>query len=502
MATTHQEIERKYEGALRRPPATDGLPQVARAVAGGTEQLDAVYFDTAGLRLLRAGITLRRRTGGHDAGWHLKIPGADGIRTEIRLPPDAGDARRPPKELVRLTRGLARGEPLAPAARLRTRRERTLLVDAGGGTLAELVRDEVTAQTLGAAAGAEGATEVSSWVETEVELDAGAPDLLDAVERDLRDQGLRPAAEASKLARVLGGRLPSVPDAGPPAGSVGAALTGYLRDHVAALLALDPAVRADLPDAIHRMRVHVRRLRSALAAHRRLLDRAAADRLDGELRRLGRVLGRARDAEALGQLLGPQAAGLPSAGRPQEVGALLSSWFGHRYAREQRAAVHAMRDQRYYALLDAAEEFAAHPPLRRRAARGKAQARRVLKHQRRRTVRRLDAALDLPAGPDRDRALHRARKAAKRARYAAESVAPVAGQRAGRLRKRMKRLQEPLGAHHDAVVAGPALLEVTAEARRRGRDTFGYGLLFAAQRREADEQVGRAREARRRLKGA
>ncbi|MFD9124768.1 CYTH domain-containing protein, partial [Kitasatospora sp. NPDC059571] len=63
-------------------------------------RLDAVYFDTPDLRMLRRGVTLRRRTGGHDAGWHLKTPNPDGSRTETRLPVESGNGQRPPRELA------------------------------------------------------------------------------------------------------------------------------------------------------------------------------------------------------------------------------------------------------------------------------------------------------------------------------------------------------------------------------------------------------------------
>ncbi|MEV8096978.1 CYTH and CHAD domain-containing protein [Kitasatospora sp. NPDC085879] len=494
MTTVHEEIERKYDGAPRQPLTADGLPRVARAVPGGTERLDAVYFDTPDLRLLRDGITLRRRKGGHDAGWHLKTPASDGIRIETRLPLDAGRGRTPPKELLRLTRGAARGGPLAPVARLRTRREITLLIDADDRTLAEVVRDQVSARTLGGPDRPPG--EVSRWLETEVELAEGTTELLDAVEHRLREEGLRPAAASSKLGRVLGDRLSAGPrPAEPPAGSVGAALTAYLREQAAGLRALDPAVRRDAPDAVHRMRVRVRRLRSALAAHRKLLDGRTVDRLDAELRWFGRVLGRARDPEVLGQRLAAQAAGLPAAARPAEVRARLRARFGRRYARAHRVALEAMGSRRYYALLDAVEELAARPPLTDRARRGGREARRVLERQRRRVLRRLGPALDLPPGPARDKALHRARKAAKRARYAAESVTPLTQKRAGRLRKDMKRVQQPLGDHQDGVVAEAALLEIAARARRRGEDAFGCGMLFAAQRAHEQEQLARAARA-------
>jgi inorganic triphosphatase YgiF len=66
MATTRvtvvQETERKYE-----VPDTVELPDptAALGLSGGVEEqvLTAIYFDTPGLRLLRAGITLRRRGG-------------------------------------------------------------------------------------------------------------------------------------------------------------------------------------------------------------------------------------------------------------------------------------------------------------------------------------------------------------------------------------------------------------------------------------------------------
>ena len=59
---------------------------------------------------------------------------------------------------------------------------------------------------------------------------------------------------------------------------------------------LDPAVRLDADDAVHKMRVAVRRLRSTLATYRRLLDRDVTEPLRDELKWLGGVLGAVRDA--------------------------------------------------------------------------------------------------------------------------------------------------------------------------------------------------------------
>src|SRR6478752_5689948 len=87
MADTKREIERKYEATPRT-----GLPDLTRAAGvasvtdEGVTELDAVYYDTPDLRLAADALTLRRRTGGADAGWHLKFPVASGIRDEIRAP--------------------------------------------------------------------------------------------------------------------------------------------------------------------------------------------------------------------------------------------------------------------------------------------------------------------------------------------------------------------------------------------------------------------------------
>lgn len=326
MGTVHEETERKYDGVPGRPLVAAGLPDVIDVAAGKAENLDAVYYDTADLRLLRSGLTLRRRTGGHDPGWHLKIPRGDGHRSEYGLPLEAGEEESPPREFVVRTRGIARGMGLHPVARLHTRRERVVLMDPDGRQLAELARDEVCGQVIDAArtgrrrpGGAPGpsgsvtdVTEVIAWTETEVELIKGPRELLDAVDEALRDQGLQPAVTSSKLERVLSDRLPPRPrQTEAAAGSVGEALTAYLRAQTAQIRELDPAVRLDEPDAVHRMRVAVRRLRSALTAHRRLLAASTVDHLSEELRWLGHVLGEARDAEVLGLHLSDQAATLP-----------------------------------------------------------------------------------------------------------------------------------------------------------------------------------------------
>ena len=82
MATV-RETERKYEVVDGvELPGWAGLAGVESLVGPEEQTLEAVYYDTEDLRLARAGVTLRRRRGGDDAGWHLKLPvGGDGMGT-------------------------------------------------------------------------------------------------------------------------------------------------------------------------------------------------------------------------------------------------------------------------------------------------------------------------------------------------------------------------------------------------------------------------------------
>jgi CHAD domain-containing protein len=83
-----------------------------------------------------------------------------------------------------------------------------------------------------------------------------------------------------------------------------------------------------------------------------------------------------------------------------------------------------------------------------------------------------------PAGPDRDIALHEARKAAKHARYSAEAVSPAFGKPARRFAKRVQKVQSALGEHHDGVVARAAIRELGVEAHLAGENAFSFGVLY------------------------
>ncbi|MGO8891290.1 MAG: CYTH domain-containing protein [Streptosporangiaceae bacterium] len=137
MATVVREIERKYDAASGGTAVVGGVKTMTgtagvAAVSELPEQLlDAIYYDTADLRLIGAGITLRRRTGGEDAGWHLKLPAGADTRDEIRLPLTSTDGAVP-EELAALVRAYTRGVALAPVVRIQTRRRVLRLLDGTG----------------------------------------------------------------------------------------------------------------------------------------------------------------------------------------------------------------------------------------------------------------------------------------------------------------------------------------------------------------------------------
>ncbi|MFD5474227.1 CHAD domain-containing protein [Streptomyces sp. NPDC127105] len=487
-----REIERKYETGDGGPPdltgVLTGIGTVAAVVDRGAAELDAVYYDTPDERLTADGLTLRRRTGGHDAGWHLKLPVTTGVRDEIHAP--LSDTV--PPALAALVRSRVRDGELLPLVRLRTRRGTRHLVDADGTPLAEVAVDAVRAERLTGHGGA------AQWTEIEVELaDDGDPALLDAVDARLREAGVRPSRAPSKLARALTetatpdhpGPVPARHKAPKTAGDH---VLAYLRAQRDALVALDPAVRRDEYDSVHRMRVATRRLRSALRTYRTVLDRTATDPLRAELKRLATELGRDRDQEVLTERLTAALDDLPYTLVTGPVRTRLRTWSGTAHGDARRRLVADLDSDRHLALLDALDALLADPPLRPAAA-GKPA--KVIAKAVRKDLAALSAllqhALDQPPGHDRDLALHEARKRAKATRYAAEAAVPALGDPASGLVKAAKSLQSLLGDHQDSVMARRTLRELAGQAHAAGESAFTYGVLHGREEQRAAELEAR-----------
>ena len=477
----HSEVEVKLDASEGMPPPD--LSGLCAAVSDAvTVQLVATYFDTADLRLARRDITLRRRIGGEDAGWHLKVPSGEQEKLELRLPPGPA-SHGVPHELLDEVRGIVRDQPVEPVAVLRTTRVERRLVGPDGHVMASVADDTVSAERL-----LPGEVAVSSWREVEVELVEGDRELLRSATDRLVEQGLTPSAEGSKLARALGPlprrAAPTTSSLG-PGGSAGDVLLAYVADQVDRLLSWDPGVRRSDDRAIHQMRTASRRLRSTLATYRPLLDRDAVEPVREELRWLGGTLGAGRDATVVHRRVVAALDELPAELVLGPVRRRVDLEMQERRRSAQERLVADLRSERYYRLMDALEALLDDPPLQ---ARAELEAEQEVPRLVRRAVRRVDQAArraEQLSGAARDLQLHEVRKCAKRARYAAESAVPVAGRPARRLATRMKAVQDALGEMQDAVTARETLRQLGVAAHLSGENGFTFGLLHAEEAHRA-----------------
>ncbi|MCT9141861.1 CYTH and CHAD domain-containing protein [Streptomyces violarus] len=484
MADSKREIERKYESEDSGLPDLTGVAGVAAVADKGVAHLDATYYDTVDERLAESSVTLRRRTGGSDAGWHLKFPVAPGVRDELHAP--LSDTL--PDDLAGLVRSRVRGSELLPVVRLRSERDVRHLLDADGGLLAEVAVDAVHAERLTPGGGE------TQWTEIEVELaDGGDPALLDKVEKRLRKSGVRPSASASKLARALAETAPAKkrpsPSASASAGqpvTAGDHVLAYVRTQRDAIVELDPAVRRDAEDSVHSMRVATRRLRSTFQSFGNVLDRAVTDKIGDELKWLAGELGLDRDREVLTERLTAALDEVPATLVRGPVSERLHSWSSAEHGGARGRLLGVLDSHRYLTLLDTLDALIADPPLRKAAGKKPRKViAKAVKKDFRKVTGLVQQARELEPGTDRDVAIHEARKKTKRTRYAAEAGGPALGKPAKNLVKSMKALQNLLGEHQDSVMARKTLRELSAVAHAAGESAFTYGLLHEREEQRA-----------------
>jgi CHAD domain-containing protein len=473
-SSRHLEVERKFDVVETTvSPSFDGLSSVARVERSPAYRLEAVYFDTPDNDLAAHSVTLRRRTGGPDEGWHLKLPAGPDARTEVTQPLGDAATDHVPEALRDAVLAIVRDRPLAPVARITTSRTVDVLYGADGAALAEFCDDQVTAQT-------ETDGSEQSWREWELELaEGGDRDLLDRLSNRLLDAGAAPAARGSKLARVLAESSPTEEEAvEQPLDPMHRAVA----EQVDQLTKWDRAVRADVYDSVHQMRVTTRKIRSLLQSARDTFAISDDAWILDELRQLAAILGVARDAEVLAERYERALDELPEELVRGPVRERLVDGAKRRYASGLRRSLIAMRSERYFRLLDALEGLvAAEPaaPLPGEEVRGPVTIDSAYKR-----VRKAAKAAASAAGEDKDEALHRIRKGAKRLRYTAAATG------AAKVSDRAKTIQTLLGDHQDSVVSRTHLSQQAAAAHTAGEDTFTFGLLYALE----DDVARRSRE--------
>ena len=475
----HVEVERKFDV----PPGTvfpsfDGFSAVARVERLPSHSLDAIYFDTPKHDLAVHRVTLRRRTGGPDAGWHLKLPAGPDSRTEVHAPLDADSPEQPPEQLVDIVLAIVRDRPLAPVARITTTRSVVMLHGADGAGLAEFCDDEVRAWAIADG----GHQDEQQWHEWELELVDGTVEggaaLLDRLGNRLLDAGATPAGHGSKLAKVLDAAVAAPPDTPePPADPVHRAVA----EQVAELLEWDRAVRADVYDSVHQMRVTTRKIRSLLQASEDAFGLTDDAWVLDELRQLASVLGIARDAEVLAERYASALDALPAELVRGPVRERLVEGANRRYQAGLRRSLAAMRSQRYFRLLDALEGLVFAQPLDTTPG---AEPHRVSIDSAYKRIRKAAKSAEQAVEEHKDEALHRIRKGAKRLRY----VAAATGE--SKVSERAKVIQTLLGDHQDSVVSRAHLSQQAEAAHLAGEDTFTYGLLYQQEEDLADRCRG------------
>jgi len=463
-------------------PDLSGVIDGVTVTAPEAVRLETVYYDTADLRLARWGVSLRHRAG---EGWTLKLPptraSTDG-QNQTLLERDEltfqGGAKKPPPAAVGIVRAYVRNAELVPVARLSTIRRRVRLLDGGGARLAEVVDDEVSVR--------DGRRVAARFREIEVEVTTpadGADSIVAPLVARLRGAGAGAPDPTPKHIRALGPRAMEPPEVAPalvqadsPAREV---IRSVIAQSVAALLYHDPLVRTSAdPEAVHQARVATRKLRSHLRTFGPLLDPEWSDPLRSELGWLALSLGEVRDQEVLLDRLRETAKSLPANDLKSAGGVLHLLELD--IAALRKKLMSDLDSTRYVDVVEGLVA-AAHAPATLPEAGQPASA--VLPQLATAPWRRLRSAVRHLLDPPADADLHRIRILAKRARYAAEAVAPVAGASAAAFARAAAKLQTILGEHQDSVTA-QAWLRGT---RITGRRAFVAGELIAMEHVAAED---------------
>ena len=451
------------------------LPEVAVLVPEGgrlvqdVRTLDSTYFDTpaAGLRLF--GVTMRRRVGGSDTGWQMKVPNGTS-RTELQ---SRSRSKTVPHALVNAMSGLLAGESVAAVATLVTTRTTYSIFDADDQLVVEIADDRVRSGP------ADGELPVRSWRQVEVELGpGGTKKTLKKCGKVLRAAGATASNSRNKLDQALGG-LPISPDQpgyGAGSGTLGELVADYIAEQCDVLASNDVGLRAG-ENVVHKTRVAARRLRSTLRVFDDLFEPAAAEDLNRELVWYAELLGQVRDRDVLSGHLAARVAALPR----EHVRGPVEKEIGRTLEQDRVAAYQRLREgmgtERYARLVRLLRSWRTAPPFTDAASSKRAEVGRYVRRAKRKADKRLRNA-----GDDVER-LHRSRKAMKRLRYAAELGEPADGALSN-IAKQAKNLQTVLGNHQDAIVAAD-FLATTSFSDGSGGSAFTYGVLMANELAEA-----------------
>ncbi|KQB85154.1 CYTH and CHAD domain-containing protein [Corynebacterium oculi] len=521
MSTTQfLEVEAKYSvGADDPVPDLTKILNVHSTQATQQYELSAIYYDTRDLRLTRSKITLRRRTGGKDDGWHLKLPDTGSGRLEISttLGQEASAAHAPsspignntdavPAELLSHVRAVVRDHKLIPVAQVDNLRVESTLQAEDGSAVADFCDDRVTAWSLLP----EASPEPRHWREWEFELAESLAStklgrqILESADEQLTTVGAVDSHSPSKLLTALGESFALAP--APPTPLVfrkyddrDEAFAGVLHALIAtrdSLVEQDPGARRGDRRSVRTMLNAVRDLRSVLNMFTELFDHerwdnriATASDIEAELKQLTVVLHRACDADAVAQ----QVHSLLDADATELIDRQARQRLEHDVDSRKKRAYYrvgaALDSERYLTMLDTLDDFLADPPLPGRMERRKATAIIV------RAVKRgymdfknlRSSALEVFDDPEVTESEYEAHlsqmhRVAERLRTVSRVALEFTPYDSSRLSKESKKLVDTLLEAQYSVSVCELILKRARQAAGRGEDTFAYGLLYQAER--------------------
>jgi len=497
MVSDKQEVEWQFdahdlshvEAWLRQRGSGDSY----QVLAGETLEITDTYFDTPAWHFFRAGYVLRaRQIQGQPAEITLKSFGTRhaGLRSRREISERLFDVAGDPSSWLQQTSGAVKQrfrailgqsqQPARPLFSTQTQRARFIL-RVGQSDLAEIALDRTviigdrraTSETLArvevellAGSAAEGVAGFVAQMRAACDL---RPATRSKFELGLRAQGLRPIF---------------TPDLGEPVGVAKVNRDGatamlafaVLREHFAQLLTLEPAVRlGEDPEAVHRIRVAIRRLRSALSLFRACLPKGA-HRYAEDLKWVASLLGAVRDLDVLHEHLSAWQAGCAFPWADDLTPAY--EWLSRLRAKAQAAIVRGLNSARYRRFASAFAQFLregeqttgalGHVPIRQALPR--------LIRKRHTKLRKLGDALEQDS-PAED--YHALRIRCKRLRYALEVAALVFDADLRAYVVHCAALQELLGQMQDAYVAALQARQWALSARPAlpSATTFALGAL-------------------------
>lgn len=466
----------------------DRVPDTVSIAAGETRRLSDTYFDTEDWRLYRAGYVLRVRRRGKRAEATMKslAPAEDGLRRRRELTQPLGDGGLEKLEeggtvgdLLKTLRGV---RELRPLFENRTWR-RTFVVrlrDSDSRNAGEIALDDCEIWKPEVRSAREGA-EFFRLLRVEVEVPAESAEMRQFVDALRQDLGLLPASRSKFGTGLLAAGLePTVePDFGPTgfdaSSTAGQVAFAVLRRNFAIMLAREPGVRlGDDPEELHDMRVATRRLRNALRIYANLLPRRAG-RYERDLKHVADALGEVRDLDVHIAMF---------ADDPEdEDSRRIVDILGEHRTRVRERMLAVLDSKRYERLV---ADFSG--TLRR--GRSPSPDESILAvapglvRDRHKKARKAAKKLDASASPED---YHRLRKRSRRLRYTLEPLADIYGEPVEKAIARLKKLQDALGLHQDAVVAADLLRELGADEDLPQRVSFQMGVRAGRMLREAED---------------